>query len=208
MGIALSPIFYVGCFTIDIQSFNSIGQNSCTVAAYLLGTCYGGGNMFLKLLRAPPVSSSPAELTLYPLRNTSYAYLGPSEDQAANLCFCNTVTFNLLSACGVCQGGQLRTYISFHCTAICRNYPPHDLAGRIIRKTAQNPWTPPRESTIAAYRLMFGLGPERQISARRFPNPVPPETRVQQWALQDVTVRSPAGVFPKNPTLVSPSLSV
>ncbi|KAH9038682.1 hypothetical protein EDB83DRAFT_2318490 [Lactarius deliciosus] len=122
------PTFMWAAFTIDTQSFNTIGQNSCSVAAYLLGTCDGG------------------EFTLYPILNSSFSYLGPPEDQGANLCFCNTVTYNLLSACSVCQGAGLRTWsdYSHNCT--------------------------------------------KTMDPSTFPNPIPPDTRVPQWALRDVTL--------------------
>ncbi|KAI9447111.1 hypothetical protein BJY52DRAFT_375071 [Lactarius psammicola] len=138
---ALTPLFLISAVDLVVAqisapsctesswqwSFNSIGQNSCTVAAYLLGTCSGG------------------VLNLSPIRNSTFSYSGPTEEQAANLCLCNTVTFNLLSACSVCQGGQLRTWSSYssNCT--------------------------------------------RPIAPSTFPNPVPPDTRVPQWTLQDVT---------------------
>ncbi|KAH8978615.1 hypothetical protein EDB92DRAFT_552953 [Lactarius akahatsu] len=127
--LVVAQISAPNCTSSLLQwSSNSIGQNSCSVAAYLLGTCDGG------------------EFTLYPILNSSYSYLGPPEEQGANLCFCNTVTFNLLSACSVCQGGDLRTWsdYSHNCT--------------------------------------------KTMDPSTFPNPVPPKTRVPQWALRDVTL--------------------
>ncbi|KAH8988006.1 hypothetical protein EDB86DRAFT_3245645 [Lactarius hatsudake] len=127
--LVAAQIIAPNCTSSLLQwSFNSIGQNSCSVAAYLLGTCDGG------------------EFTLYPILNSSFSYLGPPEDQAANLCFCSTVTYNLLSACSVCQGAGLRTWsdYSHNCT--------------------------------------------KTMDPSTFPNPIPPDTRVPQWALRDVTL--------------------
>ncbi|KAI9447109.1 hypothetical protein BJY52DRAFT_375035 [Lactarius psammicola] len=76
-------------------SFNSIGQNPCTIAAYLMGTCYGG------------------DFTLDPIQNLTYSYSGPDLEEAVNLCICNSVAYNLLSACGMCQGGQQRTWSDY-----------------------------------------------------------------------------------------------
>ncbi|KAI9444360.1 hypothetical protein BJY52DRAFT_1316680, partial [Lactarius psammicola] len=109
-------------------SYNSIGQDPCTIVAYLMATCYDGSNMFFKLLGALPVYSPPIEFSLEPV------LVSP------NPCDCSTVSFNLLSAC--------------------------------------TNW------------LIFGLGPEWRIPARRFPNKVPPQTRVPQWALQDTTIEN------------------
>lgn len=40
------------------QSFNSLGQNACTVAAYLMSTCNGGCELFFLTLICPVLSSS------------------------------------------------------------------------------------------------------------------------------------------------------
>jgi len=107
-------------------SFNSLDQDACTVAAYLMSTCNGGA------------------FTINALQ-PGFSYLGPSGTDDADLCKCNTVVYNLLSACDACQGEPEITWsqYSFNCTKIL---PP---------------------ST--------------------FPNPIPSGTRVQQWALQDIT---------------------
>ncbi|KAI9438025.1 hypothetical protein H4582DRAFT_230300 [Lactarius indigo] len=127
--VVVAQISAPNCTSLSLQwSLNSIGQNPCSVAANLLGTCHGG------------------EFTLYPIQDSSYSYLGPPVEQGVNLCFCNTVVYNLLSACSVCQGGDLRTWsdYSHNCT--------------------------------------------KTMDPSTFPNPIPPETRVPRWALQDVTL--------------------
>jgi len=87
-------------------SFNSLGQNPCTVLAFLMATCYGGS------FEIPPLG----------LGDTSYS--GPFVDQVTatltDACWCNTVTYNLISACSECQGGQSLFWsdYNFNCTLI------------------------------------------------------------------------------------------
>ncbi|KAI9459697.1 hypothetical protein BJY52DRAFT_356708 [Lactarius psammicola] len=81
-------------------SYNSIGQDPCTILAYLMATCYNG------------------EFSLDPIPGSTWAYLGPSILQSANKCECSTVAFNLFSACSTCQGGTSDpwTFYSENCT--------------------------------------------------------------------------------------------
>ncbi|KAH9168064.1 hypothetical protein EDB89DRAFT_1634918 [Lactarius sanguifluus] len=70
-------------------SFNSLNQNPCLVTAYMMSTCYSGA------------------FIVAPLRGLGHSYAGPSREEnlEANPCWCNTVAYNLLSACAECQGG-------------------------------------------------------------------------------------------------------
>lgn len=100
------------------QSYNSLEQNPCKVAAYLEAVCNSGrASLFL-----PPSFSfeylccSGTEYML--LRWTTNAefsipallpdnhYTGPTVANTDNLCKCNTVVYSLVSACGGCQGGE------------------------------------------------------------------------------------------------------
>ncbi|KAL0946692.1 hypothetical protein HGRIS_012879 [Hohenbuehelia grisea] len=77
---------------------NSRGQSPCVVASYLQGTCVTGA---FNIRALPPGSH----------------YSGPSVS-GANSCYCSTVLYSLVSACGDCQG---RTFIgwidwSLNCT--------------------------------------------------------------------------------------------
>ncbi|KAI9459703.1 hypothetical protein BJY52DRAFT_1265144, partial [Lactarius psammicola] len=110
-------------------SYNSIGQDPCTIVAYLMATCYNG------------------EYSIPSIPDPTYGYLGPSITQSTNKCDCSTVSFNLFSACSTCQGGTT--------------------TGPIIRKNC----------TIT-------------VKPSTFPNKVPPQTRVPQWALQDPTIEN------------------
>ncbi|KAI9452878.1 hypothetical protein BJY52DRAFT_1291508, partial [Lactarius psammicola] len=80
-------------------SFNTLGQNACTVAAYMMGTCNGGA------------------FTIDALQ-PGFSYTGPGGVDNANLCKCNTVVYNLISACDACQGATWITWseYSFNCT--------------------------------------------------------------------------------------------
>ncbi|KAN0140945.1 hypothetical protein V8E53_001389 [Lactarius tabidus] len=66
-------------------TFNSLQQNPCLVAAYLAAVCNSGSFIIPSLI---PGNS----------------YNGPSGADNGDQCKCNTVLYNLLSACDACQG--------------------------------------------------------------------------------------------------------
>ncbi|KAH9980998.1 hypothetical protein BGW80DRAFT_303504 [Lactifluus volemus] len=68
-------------------SFNSLDQNPCLVAAYLLAVCSSGRYVMSALLLGE-------------------SYEGPGGPVVSNLCQCNTVVYCLISACDACQGGS------------------------------------------------------------------------------------------------------
>ncbi|KAI0275677.1 hypothetical protein BGY98DRAFT_44273 [Russula aff. rugulosa BPL654] len=105
---------------------NSLGQDPCTVVAYMMSTCNGG------------------QYSLWPLQPT-WVYFGPSGTDNSDLCECSTVGYSLFSACAACQEQDWITWSEWvtNCTKIM---PPSS-----------------------------------------FPNPVPSQIRVPQWALLDVT---------------------
>ncbi|KAI9459698.1 hypothetical protein BJY52DRAFT_356725 [Lactarius psammicola] len=107
-------------------SYNSIGQDPCTIVAYLMATCYDG------------------KFSLEPVLGPTHGYLPVSP----NPCDCSTVSFNLLSACSTCQGGTTSS------------------------------WTLYSENCTIT------------VETSTFPNKVPPQTRVPQWALQDTTIEN------------------
>ncbi|KAI9455005.1 hypothetical protein BJY52DRAFT_1282187 [Lactarius psammicola] len=80
-------------------SFNSLQQNPCLVTAYLAATC-NNGVFFVPSL--PPQQS----------------YNGPTDVDKDDICKCNTVVYNLISACDACQGESWTPYStwSFNCT--------------------------------------------------------------------------------------------
>ncbi|KAH9054941.1 hypothetical protein EDB87DRAFT_1643957 [Lactarius vividus] len=126
-------------------SFNSLGQNPCEVAGYMMGTCYGGSNTFEISRVHCPVSSPPTEFVIDPLgMSTLNSYAVPSETNGTESCWCNFVAFNLYGGCNECQGGPRVPLLWEDYSINCRN----------IGRTLPG-----------------------------FPNPVPPGTRVPQWAL-------------------------
>ncbi|KAH9026641.1 hypothetical protein EDB84DRAFT_335745 [Lactarius hengduanensis] len=99
--LVLAQIRAPDCSASWKWSFNSLGQNMCTIAAFLMSTCNGGA------------------FTINALQ-PGYSYMGPSSDvDDANPCKCNTVTYNLISACDACQGSVWTTWseYSFNCTS-------------------------------------------------------------------------------------------
>ncbi|KAH9054538.1 hypothetical protein EDB87DRAFT_1702119 [Lactarius vividus] len=98
--LVLAQIRAPDCSASWKWSFNSLGQNACTIAAFLMSTCNGGA------------------FTINALQ-PGYSYLGPTSDvDDANTCKCNTITYNLISACDGCQGSLWTTWFdySFNCT--------------------------------------------------------------------------------------------
>ncbi|KAH9054539.1 hypothetical protein EDB87DRAFT_1580478 [Lactarius vividus] len=124
MGIA-SPFaslcgFHDG-LTVDTQSFNTLGQNMCMIAAYLMSTCNGG------------------VFTIDALQPGN-SYTGPSSDlDDVNPCKCNTVTYNLISACDACQGSTWKTWseYSFNCTT---TLPPSTFPNAVPQGTRVPHW--------------------------------------------------------------------
>lgn len=93
---------------------NSRHQNPCLVAAYVQSVCSNGQWTVLSL--------SPG---------THYA--GPYADQA-NACECNSVTYNLVAACSICQNATWISWSSwtFNCSAIAFGYPEDIPSGTAI----------------------------------------------------------------------------
>ncbi|KAI9571579.1 hypothetical protein HD554DRAFT_1790893 [Boletus coccyginus] len=113
--ISVGPVGIVAqtSTAVCLSSFNwmsnSKGQNPCVVSAYLDGACYGG------------------PYTIDPLP-TGYHYTGPDANQT-NQCQCSSVTYNTISACGLCQN---RTIISWsvwytNCTTLYPGFFPLDI---------------------------------------------------------------------------------
>ncbi|KAH9974327.1 hypothetical protein BGW80DRAFT_176096 [Lactifluus volemus] len=96
---ALTPVPV--CLPSWEWTYNSLSQNPCQVAQYLMATCYGGGFNIPKLMPG-----------LY--------YPGPTEPINGTSCACSPVTYNLLSACAACQGAEVIWWsdYSWNCTDI------------------------------------------------------------------------------------------
>lgn len=91
-----------------VQTYNSLNQSPCKVAAYLQSTCFGGSECSLACMST---ALSPfAAFTVDPLP-PGYQYAGPYVLDGDDLCKCNTVTYSLLSACGACQEDLWTGYV-------------------------------------------------------------------------------------------------
>ncbi|KAH9066327.1 hypothetical protein EDB87DRAFT_708196 [Lactarius vividus] len=100
MGSAYAQISAPNCTDSSLAwSFNSLQQNPCWVTAYLAATCNNGA------FSVPTLSPQ-------------HSYAGPTEDDKGDICKCNTVVYNLISACDACQGESWIPYTtwSLNCT--------------------------------------------------------------------------------------------
>ena len=121
MHIFISAVHFLALTEPDglfVQSYNSLGQNPCWVAAYMLSICGNDSKSFYCLLCLAFFEHYHlvffVAFTMWPLQPGG-SYFGPSSAQDSNLCKCNSVTYSLLSACGGCQGGTWIPYDSCCC---------------------------------------------------------------------------------------------
>ncbi|KAI9455006.1 hypothetical protein BJY52DRAFT_692433 [Lactarius psammicola] len=125
-------------------SFNSLQQNPCLVTAFLAAVCNNG------------VFSIP---TLLPGRS----YTGPSGPDNGDICKCNTVVYNLISACDACQGESWIPYSqwSFNCTTRANpgTFPEPVPSGTRVPHWAYNDSSINDSWNISAARLA-GVSPE------------------------------------------------
>ncbi|KIN93564.1 hypothetical protein M404DRAFT_501237 [Pisolithus tinctorius Marx 270] len=123
---------------------NTMNQNPCLVAAYLLSVCSGGSYTVSSL--------SP-----------STHYVGPWVGQG-NPCECSTATYCLLSACSICQNA---TYInwsswSFNCSTVYTGYPESIPNGTAIPEWAY-------QEVIATDNLDLGTAPPPSFTPTTIP---------------------------------------
>jgi len=98
-------------------SFNTLGQNPCTVAAYMLSTCSGGSTTLVPLL-------------------TGELYV-PYQD--TNFCWCSAIAYSLLSACDGCQGSIWNSWLEY--TYNCTNtLPPSSFPNPVPEGTRLPQW--------------------------------------------------------------------
>ncbi|KAN0140944.1 hypothetical protein V8E53_001388 [Lactarius tabidus] len=98
LGAARAQISAPNCTDSSMNwSFNSLQQSPCLVGAYLQAVC----------------NDSTFSV---PILQPEQAYPGPTD---GNLCNCNTVVYNLMSACGECQLGGWTSYPlwSYNCSS-------------------------------------------------------------------------------------------
>jgi len=91
------------CLSSWSWATNSLDQNPCLVAAYLLGVCQPNFT----------VDAIPA----------GYHYAGPLAEED-NSCKCSTVTYSLVSACSGCQNGTIESWTtwSFNCSQVYQEF--------------------------------------------------------------------------------------
>ena len=106
-----------GLMGFFVQSFNSLGQNACTVAAFMMSTCNAGCE-FDRLISFGFILYcvvyfliSFVAFTVDPLQ-PGYSYPGPNGTDNSDLCKCSTVGYSLISACAGCQGEHWIRYDS------------------------------------------------------------------------------------------------
>ncbi|TEB30479.1 hypothetical protein FA13DRAFT_1733789 [Coprinellus micaceus] len=73
--------------SFELVLYNSLGQSPCQVGTALSGKPCGANEIVLTPLSLP----------------NSKSYPGPQSDES---CRCSSITYNLVSACAVCQGGN------------------------------------------------------------------------------------------------------
>ncbi|KAN0119097.1 hypothetical protein V8E52_004544 [Russula decolorans] len=119
-GFAAAQIYAPDCSLTWEWTFNSLDQNACTVAAYLMSTC-NGGTFTIDALKA------------------GYSYTGPSGVDDTNLCKCNTVTYSLISACDACQGAVWTSWSDYssNCT---KTLPPSSFPNPVPLGTRVPQW--------------------------------------------------------------------
>ncbi|KAH9955848.1 hypothetical protein BC827DRAFT_827384 [Russula dissimulans] len=102
-GLVVAQVYAPDCSLTWGWTFNSLGQNACTVAAYLMATCSGGSFTISSLM-------------------PGYTYSGPSGPDDSNLCKCSTVAYSLISACDACQGSSWISWDEY--TSNCTSTEP------------------------------------------------------------------------------------
>ncbi|KAH9483716.1 hypothetical protein JR316_0003192 [Psilocybe cubensis] len=93
----------VDCLPNYEWSYNHQKNSPCDVASALLKEC------------------DPAAGSLQPLTSNASgdAYYDPTQATQVNACLCNTITYSLVSACGICQG---QSYLYWHTWVdVCNN---------------------------------------------------------------------------------------
>ncbi|KAF8497760.1 hypothetical protein F5888DRAFT_1694652 [Russula emetica] len=103
-----------------VQSFNSLGQSACTIAAFMMSTCNAGS------------------FTVDPLQ-PGYSYTGPGGTDDSNLCTCSTVVYSLISACAGSQGEDWISW-SEYVTNCANILPPSSFPNPIPSGTRVPQW--------------------------------------------------------------------
>ncbi|KAI0271934.1 hypothetical protein BGY98DRAFT_936902 [Russula aff. rugulosa BPL654] len=163
LGFAAAEISAPACSPSFVWTANSLEQNPCTVAAYLMATCSGGSFTLNALL--------PGD-----------QYLGPTGPDDSDLCKCNTVTYSLLSACDACQGADWLSWSEF--SASCtKTLPPSSFPNPIpsgtrvpqwalIDITSENTWNLDQATAVGGEKPLPYSSLHYQCLTPRDPRPV------------------------------------
>ena len=162
----------------SVQSFNSINQNACMVAAYLLSTCNQGCKCALGRSTRGAIVVSIFSLFLSAFTINSLlpgsSYSGPSGVDNSNMCKCNTVAYSLISACDACQSSNWITYVSSS-PFLLQSPSAYSmrllLGGLSIRTIVQKLYLPRREFPVSATNYFDGID-EAMFSASLTLSPI------------------------------------
>ncbi|KAI0255574.1 hypothetical protein BJV78DRAFT_1151536 [Lactifluus subvellereus] len=146
--IVVAHIYAPDCSLTLQWTFNSLGQDPCQVAAYLLATCSGG-------------SFSLAPLYLGP------SYPGPSVIDDGDLCLCNTVTYSLLT-------GRWTTWPRY--SSNCTKFMPVSSTYTNSTPQLENKWNDTRSLAVGdSPELTPGMviSPSNASSTSPTPTPTP-----------------------------------
>jgi len=154
MGSARAQVTAPNCADSTLAwSLNSLSQSPCVVGAFLAAVCNNGSFTIPTLL-------------------PQHSYTGPNGQDDGDLCKCNTVFYNLISACDACQGEPWVAYSAwtFNCTSVAaaRIFPEAVPAGTRVPKWAYLDSTAADSWNITAAQLT-GDSPEVTGTAATVP---------------------------------------
>ncbi|KAH7889385.1 hypothetical protein F5I97DRAFT_1843920 [Phlebopus sp. FC_14] len=137
---------------------NSKGQNPCLVSAYLQGACNDG------------------QFTVDALPPNTH-YVGPDASEQ-NGCQCSTVTYSMISACGVCQNRTIISWSSWDFN--CSTYYPQIFPMDIPSGTAVPHWAYLDVTVADTFNVtqaqLTGDGPESTATRVQSTGSVPSST--------------------------------
>ena len=88
---------------------NSLGQSPCIVAAYLQVACNNGSGSLCSTPLSTLLTLWQADWLVIALPNATH-YTGPDQTKI-NTCQCSTVTYSMISACGLCQNRDAERWV-------------------------------------------------------------------------------------------------
>jgi hypothetical protein len=135
------------------------------VASSLLAVCNGGSKVFAFVGSCALNTRDLIAFDVAALRDGQH-YEGPTLVSNANSCICNTVTYSLMTACGLCQGKSTLRWNEWS-----KNCPNITFSGYAASNT-------PARRMLKTERLFTS----------RFPESLPSGLLVPAWAYQDIRV--------------------